>query len=281
MAEAAGAGDAEVLRRHAHTLEVECGELRRDRALRALCGARGAGTGRRPRRCRRGGEPHRPGVRRSARRTRDARMNAMSTTPATVLVVDDDPLNRADAVDVARRRGPPGARGRQRPRSHRRARRARDRRRPHRHRDAGDGRLRAARAPQRRRPPEDHPVHRHLRRRRDGLDRRLHQARRRGLPAEAVRSGAAPRPPRGVPRQEADDRRAARVEHAPQPSGSTRRCARWSGSTGCGASSPRSSPRRSPPAASRSSPATAARSPCCSATCAASPRSPRRPSPKR
>ena len=32
MAEAAGAGDAEALRRHAHTLEVERGELRRDRA---------------------------------------------------------------------------------------------------------------------------------------------------------------------------------------------------------------------------------------------------------
>ena len=57
--------------------------------------------------------------------------------------------------------------------------------------------------------------------------------------------------------------------------------ARWSGSTGCGASSRRSSPRRSPPAATPSSRATAARSPCSSATCAASPRSPRPPSPKR
>ncbi|MFN8644885.1 MAG: response regulator [Candidatus Binatia bacterium] len=64
-------------------------------------------------------------------------------------------------------------------------------------------------------------------------------------------------------------------------SGSRRRCAKWNGSTGCGASSPRSSPRRSPPAASRSSPATGARARCCSATCAASPRSPRRPSRKK
>ena len=37
LAEAAGAGDAEALRRHAHTLEVERGELRSDRARRALC----------------------------------------------------------------------------------------------------------------------------------------------------------------------------------------------------------------------------------------------------
>ncbi len=130
-------------------LEIERRELRSNRARAALCGTRGARPCRRPRRRGRRGESHRRGVRRGREphsRREDERHGHHTR---------HDPRRRrrssqpGDAVDVARRRRPPGARGRQRPRSHRRARGRRDRRGPHRHRDAGDGRLRAARAPQR------------------------------------------------------------------------------------------------------------------------------------
>jgi CheY-like chemotaxis protein len=95
MAEAAGAGDVEVLRRHAHTLKSNAASFGATE-LAEHCAALEAQA--------RAGDLAGAGeaVSRIAQefdgargRTRDARMNAMSAKPATVLVVDDDPLNRA------------------------------------------------------------------------------------------------------------------------------------------------------------------------------------------
>ena len=216
LAEAAGADDVDGLRRHAHTLKSNAASFGAT-DLAERCAALEA-------QARAGEVEDAEGQVGGIASAFDAARRGpggvrMTAVPATVLVVDDDPLEPIDAVDVARPGGASGGRSRQRARGDHRPRAAVDRPRADRHRDARDGRLRTAGAPGRRRAAAGDPVHRDLRRRGDGLDHRLHQARRRGLPPQALRPGAAPRPARRLPRQEADDRRAPRPERSSRRAG--------------------------------------------------------------
>ena len=134
--------------------------------------------------------------------------------PARILIVDDEPFNRdvlAQELELLDHEAVPAVNGRD---ALERLARRDLRSDPARHHDAGDRRLRGAAPPQGRRPAAPHPGDHDLGARRRRQRGALRRARRRRLPAQAVRPGAAQGAARRLPREEALARPGGRVSRA-------------------------------------------------------------------